>query len=213
MFKLYEQLLPTRLYGKAPESGSHLVWVRCAGTEQVPFSTRLCFKGTFLRDAAWPATVIDEVPPWYSPAKPKACIWVGWRISLLEPASFCRSWRDAGETELTPESSTTRPTTRNELSVGQKQREEERRKDCKVCPPPRWELKQQLPGYEVKQHNIIFDALRGWWQEMDTTMYEIVGSRIKQVLKRMRKAVRERSIYITSKAVTLETIDCIFERF
>ena len=28
--------------------------------------------------------------------------------------------------------------------------------------PLRWELKQQYPGYEVKQFNIIIDVLRGW---------------------------------------------------
>ena len=27
--------------------------------------------------------------------------------------------------------------------------------------PFRWELRQQLPGYEVKQYNIIMDALGG----------------------------------------------------
>ena len=66
--------------------------------------------------------------------------------------------------------------------MGQQQREEERREDRIVC-PLRWELKQQFPGYEVKQHNIIIDALGGWSREMDTTMYEIVGNRSKEVLK------------------------------
>ena len=30
----------------------------------------------------------------------------------------------------------------------------------------RWELKQQFPGYEIKQHNVIIDILRGWSREM-----------------------------------------------
>ena len=44
--------------------------------------------------------------------------------------------------------------------MGQQQREEERGEDLKVW-PLRWKLKQQFPGYEVQQHNIIIDALGG----------------------------------------------------
>ena len=55
--------------------------------------------------------------------------------------------------------------------------------------PLRWELKQQFPDYEGQQHNIIIDALGGWSREMDTTMHEIVGSRGREVLRKMQKAV------------------------
>ena len=55
--------------------------------------------------------------------------------------------------------------------------------------PLRWELKQQFPGYEVQQHNIIIDALAGWAWETDPTMHEIVGSRSREVLRKMQKAV------------------------
>ena len=55
--------------------------------------------------------------------------------------------------------------------------------------PLRWELKQQFPGYQVQQHNIIIDALGGWLREMDTTMHEIVRSRRREVLRKMQKAV------------------------
>ena len=70
--------------------------------------------------------------------------------------------------------------------------------------PLRWELKKQFPGYEVKQHNIIIDALVGWSREMDTAMYEIVGNRNKEVLKRMQKAVLSGTLNIarTFKVVT-----------
>ena len=54
--------------------------------------------------------------------------------------------------------------------------------------PLRWELKQQFPGYEVQQHNIIIDALAGWAWEMDPTMHEIVGSRSREMLRKMQKA-------------------------
>jgi len=55
--------------------------------------------------------------------------------------------------------------------------------------PLRWELKQQFPGYEVQQHNIIKDALGGWSREMDTTIHEMVGSRSREVLRKMQKVV------------------------
>ena len=47
-----------------------------------------------------------------------------------------------------------------------------------------WELKQQFPGYEVRQH-IIVDACRGWSWEV----YQIVAGRRKEVPKRIQKAV------------------------
>ena len=47
-------------------------------------------------------------------------------------------------------------------------------------------------------------SLGGWSQEMDTTMYEIVGSRSKKVLKRMQKAALSGTFNIawTFKVVT-----------
>ena len=63
-------------------------------------------------------------------------------------------------------------------------------KTVEYAPPPphpflHWELKQQFPGYEVRQH-IIVDACGGWSWEV----YQIVGGRRKEeVLKRMPKAV------------------------
>ena len=50
----------------------------------------------------------------------------------------------------------------------------------------------------------------GGSQEMDTTMYEIVGSRSKEELKRMQKAALSGTLNIarTFKVVTWETIDC-----
>ena len=53
--------------------------------------------------------------------------------------------------------------------------------------PLRWELKQQFPGYKIKQHNIIIDVLGGW--SRDATMTELVGSRGQGILHRMQRAV------------------------
>ena len=59
-------------------------------------------------------------------------------------------------------------------------------KTVKYAPPPflHWELKQQFPGYEVRQH-IIVDTCGGWSWEV----YQIVVGRRKEVPKRMQKAV------------------------
>ena len=89
MFELYEQLLPTRLYacqkthtsleseawwrlcGKAPESVAHIL-SGCGALAQSKYLSRhdSALKVLFyemLHDLG----LIDEVPPWYSPAKPK----------------------------------------------------------------------------------------------------------------------------------------------
>ena len=49
---------------------------------------------------------------------------------------------------------------------------------------------------------------------MDTTMYEIVGNRSKEVLKRMQKAVLSGTLNIarTFRVVTRETFDYIIQR-
>ena len=43
--------------------------------------------------------------------------------------------------------------------------------------PLRWELKQQFPGYDIRQYNIIIDVLEGWSPEVDETMRELFGAR------------------------------------
>ena len=55
--------------------------------------------------------------------------------------------------------------------------------------PLRWELKQKDQGYEVKQYNIIMDVLRGWCQDLEVTLKNLVGSKSKGVLHNMQKAI------------------------
>ena len=42
--------------------------------------------------------------------------------------------------------------------------------------PLRWELKQQYPGYDVKQFNIhvVIDVLGGWSVDLEETIKELV---------------------------------------
>ena len=54
--------------------------------------------------------------------------------------------------------------------------------------PLRWELRQQFPGYEFKQYNIIMDVLGGgggWWsRELVVLLRELVGGRCTDVLRK-----------------------------
>ena len=42
--------------------------------------------------------------------------------------------------------------------------------------PLRLELKQQFPGYEIWQYNIIIDVLGGWSTEVDEAMRKLFGA-------------------------------------
>ena len=39
------------------------------------------------------------------------------------------------------------------------------------------ELKQKYQGYEVKQYNIIMDVLRGWCQDLEVQLKQLVESK------------------------------------
>ena len=58
------------------------------------------------------------------------------------------------------------------------------------------ELKQQHPGYEVQQCNIIIDALGGWSKDVEETMKKLVGTRSKCVLGKLQKATISYSLHI-----------------
>ncbi|PFX17853.1 hypothetical protein AWC38_SpisGene17793 [Stylophora pistillata] len=63
--------------------------------------------------------------------------------------------------------------------------------------PLRWELRQQFPGYEVKQYNIVMDALGGWSRELDVMKRELVGGRSTDVLREMQRAVLSGTLNIS----------------
>ena len=62
--------------------------------------------------------------------------------------------------------------------------------------PLRWKLKQQYPGYEVKQFNIIIDVLGGWSVDVEETMKDLVGQTSRSVLRRMQKVILSHSLNI-----------------
>ena len=72
--------------------------------------------------------------------------------------------------------------------MGQQQREEERGEDPQVWPPALGieTAVPRLRGATAQHHH---RCPWGWSWEMDTTMHEIVGSRGREVLRKMQKAV------------------------
>ena len=136
MFELYEQLLPTRLYacqkthtsleseawcrlcGKAPESVAHIL-SGCGALAQSKYLSR--------HDLG----LTDEVPPWYTPAKPKPVyesddVQAYWDVPVFADHEEVRCNRVDARI-VNHKTGGRYP--RNELSVGQQQREEERRED------------------------------------------------------------------------------------
>ena len=75
------------------------------------------------------------------------------------------------------------------------QRKEARRETIKYS-PLRWELKQQFPGYDIRQYNIIIDVLRGWSTEVDEAMRDLFGARGGEILLQMQRTVISHTLNI-----------------
>ena len=207
MFELYEQLLPTRLYAcqkthtdtsgevmcrlcnKAPESVPHVL-AGCTALAQNKCTTRhnatleiLFFE--ILQDLG----LVDSVPPWYSPMKPKPVFKSNnaqafWDVPLFAEHQEVRAHRsvdariikNASKRVITLEMSCPWVTNR------------EKKKEEKITKygPLRWELKQKYQGYKVKQYNIKMDVLGGWCRDLEVELKELVGSKSKGVLHNMQ---------------------------
>ena len=74
-------------------------------------------------------------------------------------------------------------------------RKEARREDHQVW-PLRWDVKQQFPGYDIRQNNIIIDVLGGWSTEVDEVMRELFGDRGGEIIFRMQRAVTSHTLNI-----------------
>ncbi|PFX13882.1 hypothetical protein AWC38_SpisGene21994 [Stylophora pistillata] len=209
LVELYEQLLPTRVYtsqkthtsgegevrcrlcGKAPESVAHIL-SGCSALAQSKYLSRhdAALKVLFY-ELLYDEGFIDEIPPWYSPDKPKPVyesenVKAYWDVPIYADQQEVRCNRvDARIVNHMCKRVVTL-----EMScpwVNNRTRKDEE-KTLKYG-PLRWELRQQFPGYEVKQYNIIMDALGGWSRELDVMMRELVGGRSTDVLRKMQRAV------------------------
>jgi len=168
---MYEQLLPTRLcasqkthtssagdawcglYGKAPENVDHIM-SGCGALAQSKYPSR--------HDSTLKVSFYDLLldlgrihcrcsSSLVLCGQAKACVRVGWRISLLGRARFCTSWRcDARIVNY----KTKRITTLEKSCPWFNNREREKlREDCKVCPPPKLEIKTYSSSLVTKWNN------------------------------------------------------------
>ncbi|PFX15536.1 D-inositol 3-phosphate glycosyltransferase [Stylophora pistillata] len=180
-----------RLCGKAPESVAHIL-SGCSALAQSKYLSRqdAALKVLFY-ELLYDEGVIDEIPPWYSPDKPKPVyesenVKAYWDVPIYADQQEVRCNRvDARIVNHMCKRVVTL-----EMScpwVNNRTRKDEE-KTLKYG-PLRWELRQQFPGYEVKQYNIIMDALGGWSRELDVMMRELVGGRSTDVLRKMQRAV------------------------
>ena len=78
-----------------------------------------------------------------------------------------------------------------------KRKEKKQQEKTTKYGPLCWELKQQFPGYDIQQYNIIIDVLGGWSSELDEAMRELLGARGGEILLRMQKAVISHTLNIT----------------
>ena len=214
--ELYQQLLPTKLYhhNKTGTNPSSDVLCRMCGSgpERVPHilagcSTLAKTKYIARHNAALNVlffellkdrNLITEIPPWYSPVQPKP---------MYENERAKPFWDVAVYAENTEVRAN-----RIDARVIDKQRKrvlavemsypwmdnrtaKDKEKTTKYA-ALRWELKQQYPGYEVKQYNVIIAVLGGWSEDLEAKMKELVGERAKNVLKCMQKVVLSHSLNI-----------------
>ena len=150
--------------GKCPESDRHILsgYSSLAQTKYLArhdSAAKILFFEIF-RDQ----NLVSKLPPWYSPLQPKPLYEnerakAFWDVPVCAESVMVKANRiDARVVEKE----------RKRVEViemscpGMDNRAiKDEEKTAKYC-PLRWELKQQYPGYEGKQFNIITDVLGGW---------------------------------------------------
>ena len=135
--------------------------------------------------------VIDEIPPWYSPDKPKPVyesenVKAYWDVPIYADQQEVRCNRV--DARIVNHKCKRVVTLEMSYPWANNRKRKDEEKTLKYG-PLRWELRQQFPGYEEKQYNIIMDALGRCSRELDVTMPELVGGRSTDVLRKMHRAV------------------------
>ena len=216
MMELYEQLAPTGIYtshktktpqgnvscrmcGKVAETIQHVL----AGCSALAKTKNMERHNASLKVALffWKCKdlkVIDSVPPWYCPVKPKPVYESSdaeafWDVSVCAENTFVKAYRvDARFVDHKA-----KQVWAVEMSCpwidNREQKPEE--KTTKYA-PLRWKLKKKYPGYKIQQCNIIIHALGGWSKALELTMKKLVGTKAKYILKKMQKATISCSLRI-----------------
>jgi len=139
----------------------------------------------------------DSVPPWYSPVVPKPKYESPEALAYWDIPAVSEQVRqnrvDARFTDherkrvLAVEMSC--PWTEN--------REKEQEEKATKYGPLLWELKQQFPGYDIRQYNIMIDVLGGLFREVDEAMKELFKVRGGEILLQMSRTVISQTLNIT----------------
>ena len=103
----------------------------------------------------------DTVPPWYSPAVPVYAVSEQVKQNRVDARFIDHEKKKVLAVEMSC------PWTEN--------REKKQEEKTIKYGPLHWELKQQFPGYDIRQYNIIIDVLGGWSTEVDEAMRERFG--------------------------------------
>ncbi|PFX12000.1 hypothetical protein AWC38_SpisGene24112 [Stylophora pistillata] len=190
LVELYEQLLPTRVYashkthtsgegevrcrlcGKAPESVAHILSGCSVLAQSKYFSRHDAALKVLFYELLYDEGFIDEIPPWSSPDKLKPVyesenVKAYWDVPIYADQQEVRCNRvDARIVNHMCKRVVTLEMSCPWVNNRTRKDEEKTLKYGSL----RWELRQQFPGYEVKQYNIIMDALGGWSRELDVMM-------------------------------------------
>ena len=142
--------------------------------------------------------LVEGVPPWYSPVKPNPIYEsaegkVFWDVAVYAEHTYVRANRvDARFVDHKAKQVWAVEMSCPWINNSAKKVEEKAIK----YGPLFLELKQQHPGYEVQQYNIIIDALGGWSKDVEETMKKLVGARSKCVLEKIQKVTISYSLHI-----------------
>ena len=175
--------------GKCPESVPHIL-SGCSTLAETKYLARhnsalkiLFFE--MLRNQ----NLVSKVPPWYSPVQPKPMYEnerakTFWDVPVYAESVMVKANRIYArivekERKRVAVIEMSCPWMDNRVI-------KDAEKTAKYG-PLRWELKQQYPGYEVKQFNVIIDVLGGWSVDVEETMKGLFGQRLRSVLRRMQK--------------------------
>ena len=209
MIELYEQLLPSKVYttqktktthgdvscrlcGKEAETLPHIL-SGCSTLAQSKYLDRhdAALKILFFEKCK-DLTLVEGVPPWYSPVKPKP-IYDFWDVAGYAEHTYVRANRV--DTRFVDQKAKQVWAVEMSCPWIDNRAKKVEEKAIKYG-PLLLELKQQHPGYEVQQCNIIIDALGGWSKDVEETMKKLVGARSKCVLEKMQKATNSYSLHI-----------------
>ena len=209
VYKLYQKLLPTKIYQQYKTKTSNNTDVKCRmcgkDVERVPHVLSGCgalaqSKYKTRHDAALKVLffdllcdmgLIESAPSWCSPETPKP------EYKNDRASAFWDVPVYAEKTEVRANRIDVRVVDKQKKKVlllemscpwmaNRKQKEEE--KTSKYA-PLRWEISQQYPHYKIAQHNIIIDVLGGVSRKTLESIKELVSVRADKILLDMQKAV------------------------